>query len=526
MTMVMIRLTGATIFIISRSGFSVDLCAIDFRVQGMRKWLFGFGVWSLLLMQAMAATYYVDAAQGNDQHEGTSETKAWKSLGKINATVFQAGDRILLRAGSKWQGMLRPQGSGLIEGNRLEPIVIDRYGEGPLPMIEAQGKHPQALLLHNVEGWQAKNLQLTNQGESRAPWRYGVKISADKPGAMRGIHLDGLQVRDVNGDLRKSHEGCGIFFEAQGQAWFENLLIENCRLERCDRNGICQRGYGRKRSTGVVIRGNKLHDIGGDGIKLWGTNGGLIERNVVSFARARCKDHAAGIWPFASDDTVIQFNQVSDTQGTLDGQAFDSDYECERTIIQYNMSWRNKGGFLLVCAPGKNYCRNTVVRYNLSVDDGVNSARVIHFGGNSENTLIHNNTFVITGKQQIPLVKCTDWERGIPRNVDFINNLIITQEGGQARYEFGPAKEFRMRKNVFVGKQIGLPDGAGEILPSMPLRWQHVDFTTAKWYQQFGPEKRQELPLGEVVAKPGDRDLFGAKLPQGRALPVGAIMPP
>ena len=117
----------------------------------MRKWILGLGVSSLLVMQTMAATYYVDAAQGNDQHEGTSESKAWKSLEKINATVFQAGDQILLRAGSQWQGTLRPQGSGLIAGTRIEPIVVDRYGEGPLPLIEAQGKHPQALLLHNVE---------------------------------------------------------------------------------------------------------------------------------------------------------------------------------------------------------------------------------------------------------------------------------------------------------------------------------------------------------------------------------------
>jgi hypothetical protein len=83
-----------------------------------------------------------------------------------------------------------------------------------------------------------------------------------------------------------------------------------------------------------------------------------------------------------------------------------------------------------------------------------------------------------------------------------------------------------MRKNVFVGKQMGLPDGAGEMLPSMPSRWQNVDFANTKWYQQFGPEKRQALPQGEVVAKPGDRDLFGKKVPQGRALPAGAILPP
>jgi hypothetical protein len=86
-----------------------------------------------------------------------------------------------------------------------------------------------------------------------------------------------------------------------------------------------------------------LEDIGGDGIKLWGTNGGLIERNIIRGARMRCGtgEAAAGIWPFESDDTVIQFNQVSGMKGTQDGQAYDSDYGCRRTLFQYNYSYQN-----------------------------------------------------------------------------------------------------------------------------------------------------------------------------------------
>ena len=87
-----------------------------------------------------------------------------------------------------------------------------------------------------------------------------------------------------------------------------------------------------------------LEDIGGDGIKLWGTDGGFIEKNVVRKARARCNDKeaAAGIWPFACDDTLIQFNEVSGHLGTKDGQAYDSDYWCRRTVFQYNYSFRTK----------------------------------------------------------------------------------------------------------------------------------------------------------------------------------------
>ena len=76
----------------------------------------------------------------------------------------------------------------------------------------------------------------------------------------------------------------------------------------------------------MIIRGNLLEDIGGDGIKLWGSNGALVEHNVLRGGRMRCKDAAAGIWPWDCDDTVIQFNEVCGMKGTVDGQGFDSDF--------------------------------------------------------------------------------------------------------------------------------------------------------------------------------------------------------
>ena len=66
-------------------------------------------------------------------------------------------------------------------------------------------------------------------------------VDGDKLSAMRGITLSGLHVNDVNGDLRKSHEGHGILFETNRRsgAASDGLLIENRHLERTDRNDIC-----------------------------------------------------------------------------------------------------------------------------------------------------------------------------------------------------------------------------------------------------------------------------------------------
>ena len=362
-----------------------------------RRRSFSRAVIRLLLLASLIAitpavshgTIYYVSQSGDDARNGISVEQAWKSLARVNEHVFQPGDRLLFEAGSRFAGQLRPQGSGKVEGSKIIPIIIGKYGDGARPRIDGEGKFLDALLLRNVEFWEISDLEITNLGTNRAPWRTGVRIVTDGFGKMRHIRLRNLFVHDVNGDLRKEREGCGIYFESRGrnESHFDDLLIENCHVVRTDRNGICQRG-GRTRSLRVVIRGNLLEDIGGDGIKIWGSNGALVERNIVRGGRMRCDDYAAGIWPFNSDDTLIQFNEVSGMKGTKDGQGFDSDYRCRRSVFQHNYSHDNEGGFFLICAPGRSYNEDTIIRYNISQNDGINSARVFHISG-AKNTQIY-----------------------------------------------------------------------------------------------------------------------------------------
>ncbi len=429
-----------------------------------------FSLTLVLTSVCQARIYHIDAAASDDLRDGLSPATAWKSLNKFNATVFQAGDQILFKSGQHWLGQLRPQGSGKSAANAANailPITIGRYGEGSLPEIRGAGLSLDTVLIEDIEYWTIKDLAVTNKGAATAPGRSGVHIHAQALKLMRGITLRGLHVYDVNGDLRKSHEGQGILFEASAKnhAAFDGILIENCRLERTDRNGICQRGLGDTRSKNVIIRSNILNDIGGDAIKLWGTNGGIIEKNIVRNARARCSDNAAAIWPFACDDTLIQYNEVSGTKGTKDGQAFDSDYQCKRTIIQYNYSYQNEGGFILICSPGNSYNLDTIVRYNVSVHDGVNSGRIIQIGGNPANTRFHNNTIVIGPQQNLPMISFNEWDGGKANNTSFSSNSMIVADGGTATYNLALGTNTRFTDNLFVGRHEGLPDGAKAALP-------------------------------------------------------------
>src|SRR5437763_15947745 len=80
---------------------------------------------------AGAATYYVSSSGGDDTKDGLTTATAWKSVAKVNAAAFSAGDQILFKRGEVWRESLVPPSSGA-SGN---PIKFDAYGTGDAPMI-------------------------------------------------------------------------------------------------------------------------------------------------------------------------------------------------------------------------------------------------------------------------------------------------------------------------------------------------------------------------------------------------------
>src|SRR5262245_56796484 len=471
---------------------------------------------------ANAETYYVDSESGKDSNAGNVSDQPWKTLDRVNQQTFQPGDRLLFKAGTTYRGQLKPQGGGAMVNDKPVMATIGQYGAGPRPRIDGEGQHLDALLLRNVELWEVQDLEITNLGTNRQPWQTGVRIVADGFGKLRHIRLNNLFVHDVNGSLDKNTEGCGIYFESRGanQSHFDDLLIENCHVVRTDRNGICQRSSGRARSLHVVIRSNLLEDIGGDGIKVWGSNGGLIERNVVRGGRMRCRDAAAGIWPWDSDDTVIQFNEVSGMKGTRDGQGFDSDYRCRRSLFQYNYSHDNEGGFFLICAPGNSYCEDTIIRYNISQNDGINSARVFQFAGGAKNTLIYNNTIFIGPKQDLPLVSCNDWSGGNAEGTRFWNNIFYVE--GRVTYRWDKSRDTAFENNVFYGAHVEPPADPRAITNRPPLVNPGSGGAGSNSLSGYRYRDASKVSLGKIVENNGGRDFFGKAVAPDQPTSVGA----
>ena len=428
---------------------------------------------------ANALTFYVDSETGDDNNSGLTPEKAFATLKNINGKLLLADTRILLKSGTKYAVPVIFTGSG----TSSKPIIISSYGGEQKPLIEGQGKEIFAVKIYNSSYLELKNIEITNTGNEPEAGRRGVIIEAIDCKLSKHIILDNLFIHDVNGTLvKKEGGGSAILWQNHGTAIktkFDSLIIQNCHIKNCTRNAINSRGYTNRNnwypSTNVIIRNNLIEGVPGDGIVPIGTDGALIEYNVMRDCPDVMPkgDAAAGIWPWSADNTLIQFNEVSGHKAKWDAQGFDSDWNCLNTTIQYNYSHDNYGGFLLVCNNGAKYntptnigTKNTIIQYNISVNDGIRPyethrswfSPIMHISGPVENTLLFSNIFIIPEKQNEEIdrtvVEMDNWGGPWPNKTFFYKNIFSLSEEGNIVY--GKDKNTQANANIFPAKGFGL----------------------------------------------------------------------
>ena len=97
-----------------------------------------FLLFSLILQQANAATYYITSKSGDDSRTNTqaqNQTTPWKSSNKIKGLALGAGDQVLFERCGNYPGTIQ-LGQGItVVGVAGNPVVIDAYGVEEVPML-------------------------------------------------------------------------------------------------------------------------------------------------------------------------------------------------------------------------------------------------------------------------------------------------------------------------------------------------------------------------------------------------------
>jgi hypothetical protein len=505
------------------------------------------------------------ASMGSTGHQGVTATAVYvdcslrragdgtaahpfNRLTAAGTVILGPGDRLLLRRGTVCTGMLHPRGSG----TAVHPVVIDAYGPGPRPRIDANGRHAAALWLDDMSHVIARNLELTNRGDAATPHR-GVYLTAHKS-LVRDVAVRSMFIHDIDGPVTgtsdETKSGGGIILQVLGDlpARFDRVVIEGNRIQDVARSGIFMFGIKEASSaprpranrpwpaasTGIVVRGNTLTRLAGDGIVPDGTLGTIVENNVVSFGNLSGRNFLdpiarvcnAGIWAFNSNNTIIQRNEVfgmrfgrSSTDG-CDGTGFDADYNQDGGIIQFNYSHDNEGGFVLLCSDDQP--RSVDIRYNLSVDDGHTfsaapcKAPAI---GTFDGLRFYNNTIVApnpnTSAESFPLPYL--YASG---TFQFQNNVIVASRFSAAPLACGQ----HCSNNLY----FRIPPSGTAAVVDNPLFVDPFRRGNGRLLIGGGFRLRDGSPaVGAGITIPGgaDRDYFGNPIPEAQQPTIGFFQP-
>lgn len=395
--------------------------------------------------QAAVRTFHIDPAGGRDDADGMTPATAWKGAAGLRQRPLRPGDKVLFKAGTRHTGEVALTGGGA-RGQRVE---IGRYDDGPAPVLDGAGA-AAALVLTNPDFMEVRDLELTNTRTDKQA-RNGLVVQANDGTAAEQLWFHHLHIHHVAGHDDRNG-GAGMLLGAGRSATrqasrYIDLVIEHCWLHDVPFNGILVSGWDTRgrtaggrlenASTGVVVRGNLLHEVAGDGICLINTEGAIIEHNEVYRAcygqvRGQPEACSAGIWPHSSDRAVMRWNRVEGLRGKRDGQAFDVDVDCRDTLVEYNLSRNNGTGFLLVCATKESErdlaTLRTVVRNNLSVDDAAEApGALVTLVSRITDIAFENNAFVLTSPGERRLMFCGNWlSPDWPAGVRWERNLLVT----------------------------------------------------------------------------------------------------
>ena len=361
-------------------------------------------------------------------------------------------------------------------------------------------------------------------------YRRGITIYAEDTGDLRGFVIDNVAIhgyRGTNSNRGKSAGGIIIQINTspdmskQVPTAIHDITVTNCELHHLGRSGInftspwCGRthysqvtdgddwgdyGYPSSFETAgwlpcenIYFANNVIYDIDGDGIIIDNCKNVLVECNKVYRTHLRCR-MAVGIFPWNSDNVVIQYNEVFDTSpedhvgSRADSQGIEIDALCRDVIVQYNYLYNNFGGFLMNCNTDDLRGFRHTFRYNVSRYEG-NGFGVIDWHKNCIGGEVYGNTVLINADSGY-----------------FFANKHAS-EGGPGCPKISVGHRFYDNTFIYDGGNMKLSDANGEWAgEKYQLRLDSIEWTSNKFIN-FPAELTHALLGGEdkgnVIANVG-----------------------
>jgi hypothetical protein len=382
-------------------------------------------------------TYYV-SANGRDQNAGTSATKPWKTIGRVNAQDLNPGDKVLFEGGRTFVGELQLLAGD--SGTAASPVEIGSHGAGPATISGGTGT---GITSYNSAGITLRNLRVVGSGPGTNTG-HGIQFYNDLPSG--DVLLAGIRVLDVQ------VSGFGkwgvVLGGGVGRDGYRDVRFDGVTASGNGDGGLLTWGMTPNSNKNVYVGRSVAFDNKGvpgvarntgSGIVLGNVDGGTIERSVAHHNGGSngYTQGPVGIWTYDSNAVTIQFNEAyANTTGNgIDGGGFNLDQNTTNSTLQYNYSHDNAGAGLLLAQRWDTAAHHhNTVRYNVSVNDArKGEGGALQIWGEVRDAEVHHNTVVVGPAASGPVwgVRISNASRATSdvQRVHLRNNAFATSGG-------------------------------------------------------------------------------------------------
>jgi hypothetical protein len=321
---------------------------------------------------AFSNSYYVSNSTGNDFNDGTINFP-WKTLTKVNATVFSIGDSVLFKRGEHWNGQLIISSSG----DSTAPLFFGAYGTGNKPIIDGTG-YSNAIEISNKEFIIISSFEIASGNNC-------ILIMGASAGL---IILNDLFVHDP------AMDNC-ISIKERTNITISYSELQNA-TEGCGISAYKGGGLGGGWSTlpchNITVTNCYIHDNRDNGIYIAGHNA-LITNNVIT------RNGALGLWPrqhniyLIGDNGLVKNNILTNSPG---GDGFR--YEGSNLRIAYNFIKNNELHGISISNDFPDTLKNNHVFYNMIIGRTSNYGVFTYSSGTGlfDSIYIYNNSICAT----------------------------------------------------------------------------------------------------------------------------------
>lgn len=460
--------------------------------------------------------YYFDSVKGDDNNSGTDINNPIKTLAGLKELNVKPGTHFLFKNGGEYECAT----SLTCKGTKDNPVVISSYGEGERAVLKTDEK-TEVLKLFDCSYVTVSNLHI------KAPNGGGIWIDTQNE-ASEGIIIDNVYFTDMQNYKVHSRDdlsnGAAVAraavmvkgLPAKSRYAVNNLTIRNCEVYNCangfmiwgswndEQNPWCEENeIDPVYNKGLLIEDCYFHEMDAEAVIVGMCDGALVtDCRAINCCQGEGVDEngeieyfTAAMWFWGSENSTIQYCEISGQKNVGDGMAIDFDSHTNNCTYQYIYSHDNTR-FMCNC-PNHSGQHGNTVRYCLSVNDNADRSTTAVDSVGEHSFSFYNNT----------LVNCGELHLKNLYDSYIANNIFILEKGKTIAYDMDSKRNNVYENNCYYNVMKPLVDtGSMNILPGFSGD-DYTDknsFTLSKESPLIGAGSRID---GDVVT-----DFFGNEI--------------